>query len=154
MTDLDKRITAPDSAVFDVTRESVRRFALATGLPASEHHDVAAARLAGYPDLLAPPYFFVSLGLSMGQERPRSELSAGGIAVDDPLAPFRIVAGETTVEWLGSIFAGDVIEVTRSFISMERKTGRSGPFALYMFRREYSRDGNLLVRETYGRLAR
>lgn len=147
-------LATPDVATYHITRDAVRRFAVATGLTDEVHHDVAAARRSGYPDLLAPPYFFVSIGLSMGRIRPRSQFSAGGIALDDPLAAFRVVAGQTEVDWFGSMFAGDTIEVRSSFLGVERKSGRSGPFTLYTFRREYLRDGSLLVRETYGRVAR
>jgi acyl dehydratase len=153
-TALDPTLFGPVRAQAEVTRESIRRFALAAGITAPVHHDVAAARKAGHPDVLAPPYFFVSLGLSMDTGRPRSELSDGGIAIDDALAESKVVAGETRVEWLGSIFAGDRIEIERTFVDVEHKRGRSGPFAIYTFRRDYSRGGDLLVREIYARIAR
>ena len=47
----------PPSAPYRVGREKIREFALAIGEGASVCLDVAAARAAGHPDLVAPPTF-------------------------------------------------------------------------------------------------
>ncbi|WP_066285461.1 FAS1-like dehydratase domain-containing protein [Arthrobacter sp. B6] len=137
-----------------VTRDAISRFAAAAGITAATHHDIAAARLAGFSDLVAPPYFFVSLGLTMSRILTRRELSDGGIPNDDPLAAKKVMAGETTVRWFGDIVAGDIITVTQTFIGSVAKAGRSGPFEIYTFRRDYSRGGEVVVRETYSRVVR
>ncbi|GAA2372202.1 FAS1-like dehydratase domain-containing protein [Dactylosporangium salmoneum] len=144
----------PAAVTVEVTREAVHRFAIATGALSPLHHDVAEARAAGHPDLLAPRYFFVSLGLAMDQDRPRAELSQGGIALSDPLARHRVVAGETSVQWNGDIHAGDRIVITRTFIEQLHKEARSGPFDLYRFVRTYAKGDEVLVREHYARIAR
>ena len=151
---LEVALRRPSSTTCEVTRDSIHRFAIASGITAPIHHDVAMARAAGYRDIVAPAYFFVSLGLSMDQDRQRPELSAGGMALDDPLAEKQVVAGETQVEWLGQILAGDTIRIERTFVGAEHKRGRSGRFAIYTFRRDYSRNEELLIRETYARIAR
>jgi hydroxyacyl-ACP dehydratase HTD2-like protein with hotdog domain len=144
----------PTAKVYGVTRDAIRKFSTATAVTGEIHYHLEAARRAGYPDLVAPAHFFISLGLAMDGVHHRSDLSAGGISLDDPLALSRVVAGQTSVEWAGLIFAGDDIKVKRTVVGATNKTGRSGPMTIYTFCREYSRNGELLVRETYARIAR
>lgn len=49
----------PETPPYEVGREKLREFAEAVGAAHPAHHDVAAARAAGYPDLVAPPTFAV-----------------------------------------------------------------------------------------------
>lgn len=49
----------PPSAVYSVGREALREFATAVGATHPVHHDVAAARAAGYADVVATPTFAV-----------------------------------------------------------------------------------------------
>ena len=51
----------PPSEPYRVGREKIREFALATGEGASVCRDVAAARAAGHPDLVAPPTFAATI---------------------------------------------------------------------------------------------
>lgn len=46
-----------------VSREKVREFAAATQLTDPIHHDLEAARAAGYDDLVAPPIMFSLIGI-------------------------------------------------------------------------------------------
>ena len=75
-----------------VTRPEVRRFACAISAMEPYHHNVAAARALGYPDLLAPSYFFAVLGLAIGRELPRSGLGPDGSPLNDELAGRRIIS--------------------------------------------------------------
>lgn len=54
--DLTER-TFPAVAPYLVGREKVREFARATRASAAVHHDVEAARAAGFADVVAPPTF-------------------------------------------------------------------------------------------------
>jgi len=54
--DLPER-TFPPTPAYRVGREKVREFSRAVFATAPEHTDVAAARAAGYPDVVAPPTF-------------------------------------------------------------------------------------------------
>ena len=137
-----------------VSREDIRRFAVATGAESARHHDSDAARAEGYRDVVAPPGFFVSLGLSLNRVRPRSELSDNGLPLLDALAGKRAVAGETSVEWFGDIVAGDDIDIVQRLLGVTERSGRSGPLRLYEYERTYSRGTELLVRERYVRIAR
>lgn len=140
-------------SVHEVTRESIRRFAMAAGVTAELHHDVEAARSAGYADLVAPPYFFISLGFAAESPFDRTELSEAGMTLSDPLAHSRVRAGETTVEWFGSILAGDRITVSQTPVGVVEKSGRTGTLRIHTFRREYRRGPELLVREDFARIA-
>jgi acyl dehydratase len=137
-----------------VSRLDVQRFAVACGFSDPVHHDVTAAHAAGYPDLLAPRYFFVSLGLSLGRTRLRSELGTEGLPLDDDLSGRRVVAGETDVRWISDIFAGDTITVTQRLVDTSQKVGRSGILEMFKYERIYERDLQLVVFETFVRIAR
>ena len=110
--------TGPDQTVADqtaaqlVTRHEIRRFAFAVGATSAIHHDLAAARARGYPDLVAPAFFFTTLGLSLGRFLPPDQLREDGLARDDEVVG-RVVAGDTTIEWSGAIVAGDEVRVSQ-----------------------------------------
>jgi acyl dehydratase len=138
----------------DVTRSDIRRFADAIGATSRVHHDVAAAREVGYPDVVAPLFFFMTIGLSVGRHVPRSLLGRDGLNRDDELAGRRVLAGETEVSWHGDIFAGDRVEVEQRLVDHSEKTGRSGHLNVYVFERSYSVEGNLRILERFSRIAR
>ncbi len=146
--------TQPRTEERDVSRESIRKFAVSIGALNPVHLDVESARAQGYPDLLAPAYYFVCLGLSFDRIRPRAELAQTGLPLADELAGRRVVAGETNIEWFGDIFAGDTILVSQRRLEIERKTGRSGVLELYHCERTYSREGKVVVLERFVRIAR
>ncbi|MDG4834385.1 MaoC family dehydratase N-terminal domain-containing protein [Solwaraspora sp. WMMD1047] len=50
-----RQFTDPEE--YEVSREAIRAFADATGHESAVHRDVAAARAAGHPDVIAPPTF-------------------------------------------------------------------------------------------------
>ena len=149
----------PDQAVPDetaaqlVTRHEIRRFAFAVGATSPIHHDVAAARARGYPDLVAPAFFFTTLGLSLGRFLPPDQLREDGLARDDEVVG-RVVAGDTTIEWSGAIVAGDEVRVTQRFLGRRSKVGRSGPFTIFDYARSYTVDGHQVVLEHLARIAR
>ena len=55
----------PASEPYQVAREKIREFALAIGEGASVCTDLAAARAAGHPDLVAPPTFAVTFTMPL-----------------------------------------------------------------------------------------
>jgi acyl dehydratase len=146
-------MTADQTATQLVTRHEVRRFAFAVGATAPVHHDLAAARARGYRDLLAPAFFFCTLSMSLGRFGPASRLRADGMAADDELTG-RVMAGETTVEWLGPIVAGDEVHVRQHFEGSRAKTGRSGPFTIFEYTRVYTVDGRPVIHEQFARIGR
>jgi acyl dehydratase len=102
----------PPSAVYEVGRQKIAEFADAVGAADPVHRDAGAARAAGYPDVIAPPTFAITL-----------TLSAAGVVVEDPdvaLDYSRVVHGEQRFTHHRPIRAGDrlvatpVIEAVRS----------------------------------------
>jgi len=51
----------PPTPPYQVGREKIREFATAIGATEAAHHDPAAARALGHPDVVAPPTFPVVL---------------------------------------------------------------------------------------------
>lgn len=136
-----------------VTRESIRRFAISLGSRNPIHHDVAAARARGFSDLVAPPFFFTTIGMSMGRLSTSDQLRADGMPLDDELTG-RVVAGETSVRWYAPIVAGDEVAAHQVLDREERKTGRSGPLTLFTYSRTYFVDSKIVVAETLVRIGR
>lgn len=136
-----------------VTRHEIRRFAFAVGADAPIHHDVAVARARGYRNLVAPPFFFSTLSLSLGRMVPPGRLRADGLGLDDQLAG-RVVAGDAAVEWFGVILAGEELTVREHFEGSRSKVGRSGPFSIFDYTRSYTVDGRQVVLERLAWIAR
>jgi len=58
----------PPTRPYEVGREKIREFALAIGDANPVYVDPAAARAAGYPDVIAPPTFAIVVSLSASQQ--------------------------------------------------------------------------------------
>ena len=58
----------PGSAPYEVGREKIRDFATAIGDFNPLYHDEAAAKAAGYEDIIAPPTFLTTLGFKFGPQ--------------------------------------------------------------------------------------
>lgn len=103
---------------FTVERGKIREFARAIGDPNPLHHDVEAARAAGYPDLVAPLTFATCIDLWGG---PDFEELARRLRMD----PLRVLHGEQEYEYRGAICAGDTIRArSRIRREMERRGSR------------------------------
>src|SRR4051794_19431358 len=91
--------TYPATEPYDVGREKIREFARAVGADDPAHHDPAAARSLGHPDLVAPPTFPVVLSMAAGNQ-----------VVDDPalgLDYSRVVHGDQRFSYTRPVYAGD-----------------------------------------------
>jgi acyl dehydratase len=89
----------PPTEPYQVGREKIREFALAIGADDPLHHDVAAARHAGYPDVVAPPTFPFSV-----------TFAASRVIIEDPALGVdysRVVHGEQRFVYARPIVAGD-----------------------------------------------
>jgi acyl dehydratase len=136
---------------FIVSRAEVRRFALSIGATDAVHHDVEAAHAAGYRDLVAPAYFFQSLGLSIGRLLPAAELRADGLAGDDNLAG-NVVAAGSQVTFGEPICAGDEVQVEVSEQPPTVKQGSKGRLTLHTINRRYVVNESVAVDEAYLRI--
>jgi acyl dehydratase len=105
----------PPSAVYEVGRVKIAEFAAALGVTDPVHTDVAAARAAGHPDVIAPPTFAIAL-----------TLSAAGVVVEDPdvdLDYSRVVHGEQRFVHHRPIRAGDRLVATPTIEAVRTVAG-------------------------------
>lgn len=108
--------TYPPTLPYEVGREKIREFAEAVG-DHPVHHDPAAARALGYPDLIAPPTFAVIVA-----QRCDAQL------VRDPEAGIdfsRVVHGEQTFRHHRPIVAGDRLVAVLHVESVRSAGGHS-----------------------------
>jgi acyl dehydratase len=104
----------PPSAVYEVGRAKIAEFATALGDDDPVHRDAAAARAAGYPDVIAPPTFAIVV-----------TLGAADVVLADPdveLDYSRVVHGEQRFTHHRPIRAGDRL-VTTTAIEAVRSVG-------------------------------
>jgi acyl dehydratase len=90
---------------FEVSREHIRRFADAIGDPNPACRDREAARALGHPDVIAPPTFLTTIGLSLRGPNPISDPDVG---VDYS----RVVHGEQRFVHHRPVHPGDVLTAT------------------------------------------
>ncbi|MEU4379711.1 MaoC family dehydratase N-terminal domain-containing protein [Micromonospora echinofusca] len=91
--------TYPPTAPYQVGREKIREFATAIGTADPAHHDPAAARALGHPDVVAPPTFPIVLTLAASQQ-----------IIDDPdlgVDYSRVVHGDQRFAYTRPVVAGD-----------------------------------------------
>jgi len=140
-----------------VGRTDIARFARAIGETDPRYFDPDAARRAGHPDVVAPPYFPYTIRMQAANLRDRAELEPDGSSSEDvpPVPTDRAMAGETTIELGVPIHAGDVIRLDKRIVDLYEKAGRSGPlvFVTQEFRFTNQR-GELVMREAFTRIYR
>lgn len=101
--DLTERAFAP-TAPYLVGREKVREFARAVFATAPLHHDVDAARAAGFDDVIAPPTFPIVVAEATLQQL---------LAEPDAGIDFsRVVHGDQRFTYSRPIVAGDELTAT------------------------------------------
>jgi acyl dehydratase len=127
---LDKTLIGRESepAVVEVEKGAIRRFAEAIGDPNPLALDEAAARAAGYPGLVAPPTFAVTLGWT---ERFRHSLDLGTRSM---------LHGDQSFELSRPIVAGDKLTVKSRVADVQERAGASGPMDVLVIEDE-GRDG-------------
>lgn len=100
-----------------VGREKVREFARAVLSESPIHLDAAAAREAGYADVVAPPTFAVVV-----QQQTLEQL----LADDDAGVDFsRVVHGDQSFTYTRPIVAGDTLTATLTITSVKQLGGHS-----------------------------
>lgn len=107
--------TYPPAQPYLVGREKLREFAAAVGETSPLCHDVAAARAAGYPDIVAPPTFAFVIAMR-----------ATAAATFDPelgLDYSRVVHGEQRFVYARPIVAGDELVATASIEEIREAAG-------------------------------
>jgi len=94
--------TYPPTAPYAVGREKVREFAAAVGAAHPVHHDVDAARAAGYADVVAPPTFAIVVS-QRGLDQLLADDTAG-------IELSRVVHGDQRFTIERPIVAGDELQ--------------------------------------------
>ena len=112
-----------------VDRSRIRQFARAVGLSDAVYFDPAAAKKAGYADLVAPPTLPIALG---------SDAEPGG--GDMPRVKWdvrKLLHEGTTLEYDRPIVAGDVLTVKSMLKSITTREGKSGVRTIYTMESTY-----------------
>jgi len=103
---------------FTVTAEDIREFAEAIEDLNPLYLDPDAAHAAGYPNVIAPPMFY--LRLRGGRMQPEVPLEPGLASVH---------AGQE-MEFADELYAGQTYTVTAKIAEVYEKTGRSGTMGI------------------------
>jgi acyl dehydratase len=106
-----------DTSAHDVTREAVSRFATAVRATDPAHHDAAAARAAGHPDVVAPPTFPIVF-LVATQQRILAHPELG-------FDYARVVHREQHFSYRRPLHAGERVTVTTGLTSLESLGGNA-----------------------------
>ena len=112
-TDKISKIYPP--VVYAVGREKIREYATAVGDENPLHHDLDAARAAGYPDLLAPPMFvavYSNAPFVTAMLDPELEIDFA-----------HLVHGGQQFRWEQPVVAGDEITTTMSVEDISERSG-------------------------------
>ena len=116
---LDPAVLAREFDEFElvVERGKIREFALALGLEDPVHTDLAAARAAGYGDLVAPPTFTRQFWHENEANDPMPHLG---------FDPKRRLHGEQEWEFHQPVVAGMVLRGRNVIVSTREREGRRG----------------------------
>ena len=107
--------TFPATEPYEVSRVKIADFAEAIGDPNPLYTDAAAAKAAGYPDVIAPPTFPIVI-----------TMAASGAAIGDPglgLNYAMVVHGEQRFTYVRPIRAGDALSVVVTVESVRSVAG-------------------------------
>ncbi|MCW2500012.1 MAG: MaoC-like dehydratase [Frankiales bacterium] len=102
---------------FEVTRNDIRRFALAIGDPNPAYLDREAAKALGHPDVVAPPTFLITASTG----------DVAGSFLADPALGLNyalVVHGEERFEFHRPVYAGDLLD-SQTRIADIRDAGRN-----------------------------
>jgi acyl dehydratase len=114
--------TYPSEGQFEVSREHIRRFAEAIGDDNPAYRDPEAAKALGYPDVIAPPTFLTTVGLSL---RGPSPIADPDVGVDysrvvhgeqrfvhhRPVRPGDVLTSSTTITDIRSVGANEILSM-------------------------------------------
>lgn len=117
MPRLDRKLigTVREPIVAEVEKGEIRQFARAIGATDPIHTDIAAAKAAGYPDLVAPPTLVFCL--TQRNSEPTDSLVKLGFEVA------KLLHGEQHFEYHHPVCAGDTITLTTRIEDMYEKKG-------------------------------
>ncbi|GIM81901.1 MaoC family dehydratase N-terminal domain-containing protein [Salinispora arenicola] len=107
--------TYPPTAPYQVGREKIREFATAIGAAEPAHHDPAAARALGHPDVVAPPTFPVLVTMAASRQ-----------IIEDPdlgVDYSRVVHGDQRFAYTRPVVAGDELVCANTIEDVSTRGG-------------------------------
>jgi len=123
------------SVVFDVEKQRLRFFSLATGQTDAIYFDEEYAQPLGHPSLLAPPTFLTTI--QMEQDKPFEYL-------DDPNIDIgRILHAYQNYEYFAPIYAGDRVTLDIHICDMYDK--RNGELQFCELQSTFTNQNDVLV---------
>ncbi len=119
----------------DVERGRVALFAKAIGETDPVYFDLDAARVAGHPDLLAPPTLL--FGLDLERSQTLEVLAAHGVDLST------VLHAEQRFAYHRDVHAGETLTVQAQFVDYYSK--RNGALEFLVRRTELTSDGQLVA---------
>ena len=130
-------------ATYQVGREKIKEYANALGIDNPVHHDVEAARAAGFRDVVAPPMFAVvysSPALAPGILDPEVEMNFAAM-----------VHGGQEFAWGEPVVAGDEITTAAEVKDVSERNG----MGFYVFETvSRNQDGDVVCTGTWTNIVR
>jgi acyl dehydratase len=108
--------TFPAAAPYEVSRLKIAEFATAIGDPNPLYRDLAAAKDAGYQDVIAPPTFAIVVSMAGAS----AAVADPGLGLDYAM----VVHGEQRFSYVRPIMAGDVL-IAQATVTDIRDAGRN-----------------------------
>jgi acyl dehydratase len=118
---------------FEVSREHIRQFAKAIGDTNPAYTDPAAAKALGHPDVIAPPTFLTTIGMSLSGNGPLSDPELGlnySLVVHGeqrfvhhrPARPGDVLTSKTTIESIRDAGTNELMKMRMDIITTDGET--------------------------------
>lgn len=128
--------------VVPIERGRVQFFSKVLGITDPIHIDISAARAHGYPDLVAPPSFYMVIEAAANDELKRSGQSS---FLDRIGCDYRyLLHGDESYDYLGGIYAGEEVSLTTTVVDFYDRKGGAMEFVTLRSTVEHAARGVLL----------
>ena len=127
---------------FDVEKQRLRFFAIATGQKDPVYFDESFAKQKGHPSLLAPPTFLTTVGNE--QDNPLQYIADLSIDIG------KILHAGQLYKYHQPIYAGDIITMESQIVDMYDK--KNGALQFVEFESIYTNQDNVIVAESLSTL--
>jgi hydroxyacyl-ACP dehydratase HTD2-like protein with hotdog domain len=131
---------------------TIGRYAMTIGASDPVHYDAAAARTAGYADVVAPPNLLAAI-VEWGVGTPEADLQPDGTPNDgetplgDPGLGLRVMGAGEEMELVNPVVAGTELVVESTLEAVTPKQARTGPCVFVTTLNTFtSADGTVLNR--------
>lgn len=129
-----------------VTRELIRRYAVAVGEKNLLYSDLEYAKSRRYADLVAPPNLVTSV-ITWNEGAPYDRLREDGTEMGNhlpgvPTSGVRMMGGGEQMTFVQPIIAGTIVHRTTVLETVERRTGSKGDLLVLTYRDTYADDAD------------